>query len=95
MDYTYIYFPGSPTPKLMLPLGTKRLAYDQSPYAAAAKLPSAHAHRTAQGHTVIHGQRPIFHSQFICNSLQVLDSLIKIVNYIKSGALNFSGTSLS
>jgi len=81
----------------MLPLDTERPAFDQSPYAAAAKLPSAHTHRTARGHTVVHGQRPIFHSQFLCNSLQVLDSLIKIVNqaYIKSGVLNFSGTSLS
>ena len=45
MDYTYIYiyFPGSPIPKLMLPLCTERPAYDQSPYEAAAKLPGAHS----------------------------------------------------
>ena len=71
--YIYIYFPGSPTPRLMLPLGTEWPAYDQSPYAAAAKLPSAHTRRTARGHTVVHGQRPIFHPQSLWNSLQVHD----------------------
>jgi len=44
----------------MLPLCTERPAYDQSSYAAAAKLPSAHRHRGARGHSVVHGQRPIF-----------------------------------
>src|SRR6218665_2674318 len=102
--YICIYFPCSPIPKLMLPLCTERPAYDQSPYAAAAKLFCACVHRAARCTQVQNRPRPSCHtwtkadlpsSSATAYPLQVLDSLIKIVNYIKSGVLSFSGTSVS
>ena len=84
----------------MLPLCTERPAYDQCPYTAAAKLPVAHRHKTVRGHSVVHGQRTIFPVPLkqptpYYKSLKCVQNewtpLRKIVNYIKSGALSFSG----
>jgi len=64
MDYTYISI--SLIPKLMLPLYTKRPAYDKSPYAAAAKLPGAHRHRTPEA--ILSYTDKGRSSKFLCNS---------------------------
>src|SRR6218665_2015818 len=63
------------------------------PYAAAAKLPGAHSRLRPFCRTRTKADLPS--SSATAYTLQVLDSLIKIVNYIKSGALSFSGTSVS
>src|SRR6218665_3583902 len=86
----YIYFPGSPIPKLMLPLCTERPAYDQS---QAARCTQAQNRPRSFCRTRTKADLP--KSSVTAYTLQVLDSLIKIVNYIKSGALSFSGTSVS